>query len=359
MSKKTYRILIVCLLTSLCVAFLFLGLPQLVLLLLPFLLAWLLAKIIAWPVNFLYEKAHFPRKLASILCMFTAVGAIGYILSRFFGRIFAELNDVIQNSDILLEKISSKYTVFRDTFAARFGLSDFLDRMFAGSGEKLTEYITSNAMSAFKGAYAMVRGVPNAIIFCIVLLLATYFISSDYQKIAAGMRRVMPKSIMDFTSMCTKNMFSALGAYIKAQLLLMCITFFETTLGFLIIGGSVADYALLLAFIISIIDAIPILGTGTVLIPWGVYALLVGDVRLGVMLLVLYLICLAVRQIVEPRLMAQQIGLHPLLMLMVMYTGLRLFGLFGMILGPILALFIKQMYTSGVFRKIGAYINGE
>jgi len=155
-----------------------------------------------------------------------------------------------------------------------------------------------------------------------------------------------------------KNVFSALGAYIRAQLILICITFFELSIGFLVIGGKVADYALLLALIISIIDAIPILGTGVVLIPWGVLSLLSGDIRLGIMLIILYLICLLVRQLTEPRLVAHRIGIHPLPILMVMYIGLRFFGLFGMILGPVLALVVKQLHTDGLFKKIGDYIRG-
>jgi len=212
-------------------------------------------------------------------------------------------------------------------------------------------------MPALRGAFDVMRGVPSAIVFAVVFFIATFFMSSDREEITAGLRRTVPKRVMQFSEKVMQNVFSALGAYIRAQLIMICVTFLELTLGFLVIGGTVADYALLMALIISVIDAIPILGTGTVLIPWGVYAFVAGDIRLGIMLIVLYLICLAVRQMVEPHLVARQIGLHPLLILMVMYIGLRLIGILGMILGPVLALVVKQLHASGIFSAIGQYIN--
>ncbi len=358
MTKKTYRILWVGLIAVISITAVVLLLPRLILLFLPFVLAWLLAKLIEPAVCFLHTKLRIPRSVASVIGIVVAVGILGGLLTLVFGRIWQEINDIITHSDVIIQKFTVRYETFRNTFAARFGLADALDQLFEGSGENLANSIAQNALPALQGVYTMVKSVPSGIIFFVAFMIGTYFMSSDWPRIAAGIRSVVPEKVMHFTDMCTDNMFSALGAYLKAQLVLICVTFLELTVGFLIIGGAVADYTLLLATIISIVDAIPILGTGTVLIPWGVYSLIVGDVRLGAMLLILYFICLAVRQILEPRLVAQQIGLHPLLTLMVMYVGFRLFGLFGMILGPIVALFVKQMQAAGVFRQLKNYING-
>ncbi len=357
MTKKTYRILWVTILSAISIAAIVFLLPEVILLFLPFVLAWLLAKLIEPAVSFLNTRLHLPRTIASVVGIITAVGILGALLTFVFGRIWKEANDIITHADVIAQNFTTRYQTFRDTFATRFGFADILDKVFAGSGESLANSIAENAVPALQGVYEMIKSVPTWVIFFVVLFISTYFISSDKERISAGIRKVVPEKIMRFTDICTENMFSALGAYIKAQLVLICVTFLELTIGFLIIGGAVADYTLLLAIIISIVDAIPILGTGTVLVPWGIYSLIVGDIRLGAMLLILYLICLAVRQILEPRLMAHQIGMHPLLTLMVMYSGFRLFGLFGMILGPIVALFIKQMYVAGIFKRIGAYIN--
>ena len=356
---KTGRITFVAIVSLLCVLFVFLVLPRLIIWFLPFVLAFVLYKIMDPFVDFLHKKGRIPRKLGSILGIVLSLAILGSLVYFLVGRIWKEINGIISASDIILESITEKYSIFRDTVAARFGLTEWLDSLFADFGQRFSAFAAKYTEPAIRGAFSVVMSVPSVIIFTVVFVLATFFMSSDKEGIRDGMRKILPQKLLDFASGLVENVFSALGAYVKAQLILICITFFELTIGFLIIGGSVANYALLLGFVISIIDAIPILGTGTVLIPWGVYALVVGDVRLGIMLLVLYLICLAVRQLTEPRLVAHQIGVHPLIILMVMYTGLRIIGIIGMILGPVLALVVKKLYESGAFSDVRKYIKGE
>lgn len=354
---KAFRIGVVTVGIILCVLFVFLLLPRLLIWFLPFVLAYFLSKIIEPFVRVLHKRFKIPRTIGSIFGIVLSIGILGTVIGMLLGRLWDEVNDIIAQSDVIIGKIAAQYEAFRDSFAARFGFADDLERIFAGFGTKLSDSVASYTMPAIRGAFDVVKSVPSGIVFAVVFFIGTYFMSSDREAITAGLRRTVPEKGMRFIEKLIQNVFSALGAYIRAQLLMICVTFLELTLGFLIIGGTVADYALLMALIISVIDAIPILGTGTVLIPWGVYAFVAGDIRLGIMLIVLYLICLAVRQMVEPRLVAHQIGLHPLLILMVMYTGLRLIGIFGMILGPILALIVKQLHASGTFAAIGRYIN--
>lgn len=334
-------------------------LPRLLILFLPFVLAYLLSKIIEPLVRFLHQKCKIPRVIGSVFSIVLAIGVLGGIIFAVVSRLVNEARDIIEHSDELIAKIMVQFESMRNFLADRFGIAEALDQLLANLGETISDFAASHTVPALQGAFDVVKGIPSGIIFTVVFFLGTFFISSDRQRIREGFQRALPKGLMRFVDGLMKNVFSALGAYVRAQLVLMCITFCELSIGFLIIGGSVADYALLLALIISIIDAIPILGTGVVLIPWGVFSLLSGDARLGIMLIVLYLICLAVRQLTEPRLVAHQIGLHPLLILVVMYVGLQFFGFFGMILGPVLALCVKQIYAGGLFTKIGNYIRGD
>ncbi len=356
---KVWRIIAVLLCSLLGIAFVFLLLPRLLILFLPFVLAYLLAKIIEPLVAFLESRAKIPRTIGSIFGIVLAIGVLGTIVGFLLNRLWTECNEIVRQSDVIIAKITGQLEEMRSALAGRIGLSDTWGQVFSDVGTSLTKTIADYTMPAIRGAFSFVKGVPSGIIFAVVFFIGAYFMSSDSEAIRAGLRKTMPAKITLFMEGMMKNVFSALVAYIRAQLVMICVTFLELTLGFLIIGGAVADYALVLALVISIIDAIPILGTGTVLIPWGVYALLIGDIRLGIMLIVLYLICLAVRQIMEPRLVARQIGLHPLLILMVMYIGLRAMGIFGMIIGPVLALVVKQLHAGGVFAAIGQYINGK
>lgn len=357
--KRAFRIAVLCIGVVLCCLFVFLVLPRLIVWFLPFVLAYFLSKIIEPIVRFLERKCKIPRKVGSVFGIILAVGTLGSLIFVLVNRLVAEANDIVAKSDIIIGEIQRRYEGLRNLLANRFGMVDILDTWVTDLGNKLSGYAASYTVPALQGAFDVVKAIPSAIIFTVVFLLATFFMSSDRTRISDALHRSMPGGIMRFIDRLMKNVFSALGAYIRAQLILICITFFELSIGFLAIGGKIANYALLLALIISIIDAIPILGTGAVLIPWGVFSLLSGDIRLGVMLIILYLICLLVRQLTEPRLVAHRIGIHPLPILMVMYIGLRFFGLFGMILGPVLALLFKQLYTDGLFRRMGNYINGR
>lgn len=357
--KKAFRIGIVVIGAILAVLFTFLLLPRLLIWFLPFVLAYFLTKIIEPAVSFMERRLKIPRPIGAIFGIVFAIGIIGGVVTLVVERLWTEANAIVLQSDAILEKIAAQYASFRDTFLARIGIVESLEKVFSDFGTRLSALMASYTVPALRGAVDVVRAVPSAIVFLVVFLMASYFMSSDNVRIREGLRHAMPEKILRFGEDVLQNLLKALGAYLRAQLLLICITFLELTIGFLTIGGAIAEYALLLALIISLIDAVPILGTGTVLIPWGVYALLVGDIRLGIMLLVLYLICLAVRQSIEPRLVAYQIGLHPLLILFVMYAGLRLVGFFGMILGPILALVIRQLAESGAFAAVGHYIRGE
>ncbi len=357
--KKAFRIGTVAFLSVLAALFVALLLPRLLLWFLPFVLAYILTKIIEPAVSFLETRLKIPRPVGSILSIVLAIGVIGGAVTLVVERLVAEANAIVQQSDAIIKSVSARIAALRDTFAANIGIMENIEEIFSDFGTKLSSFMASYTVPALRGAVDVVRAVPSAIVFVVVFMMASYFMSRDRARIREGIRRTMPAGLVHFGEDVLQNLLKALGAYIRAQLLLICITFLELTIGFLAIGGSVAEYALLLALVISLIDAVPILGTGAVLIPWGVYALLIGEIRLGVMLLVLYLICLAVRQIVEPHLVAYQIGLHPLVILFAMYAGLRLLGFFGMILGPIVALVIRQLSESGAFRAIQNYIRGD
>jgi sporulation integral membrane protein YtvI len=153
----------------------------------------------------------------------------------------------------------------------------------------------------------------------------------------------LPESWISRVLKIKKDLFVAIFGYIKAALIIMAITFTELLIGLSIIG---VEYPLMLAFLIAIIDALPVLGTGGILIPWSLYSFVTGDIRMGISLIALYLVVLVIRQIVEPKVVGQQIGVYPLLTLLAMYIGLKMIGFAGLILGPITFLLIRNILTT-------------
>ena len=157
----------------------------------------------------------------------------------------------------------------------------------------------------------------------------------------------MPKKWLEKISHIVNDLFTALGGYIKAECIMMSITCFEL---FIFFTFYKIEYALILAIVIAIIDALPILGTGTVLIPWALFNLITGNYRMAIYLIILYLFVTVVRQLIEPKIVGTHIGIYPLLTLAAMYTGVQLIGVFGLIVGPIVLIIIKSI-LSGIYKK--------
>ena len=188
--------------------------------------------------------------------------------------------------------------------------------------------------------------LPQVLIFIIVTILATYFMSSDKKMILNFLDVQMPTEWIKKTRGITDNVFVALFGWVRAQLILMSITFTELIIGLLIIG---VQNALLIALIIAIVDVLPVLGAGTVLIPWSILNLISGNTKMGLSTFLLYIIIVFVRQLIEPKIVGQQIGVHPLFTLAGMYVGLQIFGVLGMFLGPISVVILKYI-LEGLFK---------
>jgi len=336
-------------------------LPEIVMLTLPFIIAFLLAKLIEPLVSFLNTRLKIPKKLSTAILVILVVSGLIWLAVALGSRIIEEITYLVSHADDVSVQFTAALGNIRNFISGFLG-EKFVENFgihidYAEIGESISEYINSYIGPAIEKVVSIAKRLPNILVFTIALILGTFFISSDSEHIAEALHKLVPQKVREHFSQIKKDMSKAFFGYIRAQLLLMVITFFECTVGFLVIGGSFAKYALLLGLTISIIDMIPVLGTGTVLIPWGIYSLVTGDIRVGVSMLILYGICLLVRQLLEPKIVGKQIGLHPLITLMTMYAGLNLIGFIGMILGPILALVIKNLADSGIFRAIGDYLN--
>ncbi len=242
--KKVFRITVVAVGIVLSCLFVFLLLPRLLVWFLPFVLAYFLAKIIEPLVRLLHKKCKIPRSIGTIISIVLAIGVLGGIIVAVVSRLISEVNDIVAQSDTIIAKIALRYESLRGFLAHRFGIGDALDRTFANLGETLSTYAASHTVPALQGAFDVVKSIPSAIVFAVVFLLGTYFMSSDRERIAAGLHRTIPPKIMGFVDDVMQNVFSALGAYIRAQLVLICITFCELSMGVMIIGGSRIAYYL-------------------------------------------------------------------------------------------------------------------
>ena len=194
---------------------------------------------------------------------------------------------------------------------------------------------------------AAAAALPQAVLFCATTLLAVLFTAGSYPRIRAFLRRQLPEDRLRQARGVKADLLATLGKWCKAQCILLGVTFFELLAGLLLMRQG---YALLLAALIAVIDALPVFGTGTVLVPWGALCLLTGNVPKGLGLLALYGVISLVRSVLEPKIMAAQVDLSPLAALAAMYVGFCAFGVAGMVLCPMALLFVKQLHDSGWLR---------
>jgi len=194
------------------------------------------------------------------------------------------------------------------------------------------------------GLASAASSLPSMLISVIATIISAYFISSDYAALTNFFKTHLPASATTAILRIKQYLIMSLGRWVKAQGLLILVTFCELTVGFVILRQPFAG---VLAMIIAFIDALPILGVGTVLIPWGIFALLTGNITKGITLLILYGVIAIVRNSLEPKFVGQQLGLHPLATLFCLYLGYQLFGFVGMFLLPLLAITTVQLVKWG------------
>ena len=313
----------------------------------PFIIAFIFAKIIERPVDFCTTRLKFPRALSSGVWTVIAFGTIGTALYFALSLLFRELSgfianfsntaELIKNAGDYIGRISDNVLRIIPVEARAFVLSSVEN--FLNEGLSLTR----DAIAKLGGVAASALGsVPGVFLFVIVMLAATFFLSSDYPNLRKASIEKLPKRWKAFYNKMRTNSIKALFAYLRALGILWCITFVELCIGFSILGF---DYVLAIAFFTSIIDILPVFGVGTVLIPWAIYQLIVGNYALAIGLAVLYGVIVVVRNLIEPKIVGKQIGLNPLITLLSVYVGLKFFGLFG-IVTPIFVVLARQIYLS-------------
>ncbi len=316
----------------LCLALLLLGgyllVKYLLGILLPFLIGAALALGLRRPAEALKKGTRIPcpvLRLILALSLFFCIGVGVWLLGA---RLIRELQRLV----LALE-------AGNPDLAARWqALLDSLPAPLKGEGGYLTQ-VTQNALGALssylpKVLTAIVSGVPRVVLFLVMTLLSTVYFCLDLEGISSAVSRVLPQKYRLHLAKLKSGACRVGVTYLRSYLCLMGVTFALTLTGLLILR---VDYALLLAFLISLVDVFPVLGVGTVLIPWGIWCLTMGgNPFLGIGLLVLWGVCSLTRQFLEPRLLGGSLGVHPLLTLFAMYLGLRMAGVAGMLLLPAL-----------------------
>ena len=317
----------------------------------PFFIAFLFAWMLTPAIRFLTVRAHMKYNLAAALCLilfFALLGGAAVLVTSRVVALAAEMTPHLPN-------------FYRDTLAP--GLEDLSDwvqglaeRVDPQAAELLrqampsvTSSIGSAVTSASMGLVSLLTGwmtkLPTRLISAVICVISTIFLTVDFHRITAFLLRQVPDRARHVVAGAKDALGGILRKYGRGYAIIMGVTFLEMLAGMLLLRQK---NALLIAAAIAVFDIFPIVGAGTILVPWCAISLLSGATGRGIGLLILYITEVCVRQYIEPRIVGRQIGLHPLLTLMAMLVGLRLFGGVGLFGLPITCAIVASLEAAGV-----------
>lgn len=320
---------------------------------LPFIVAWCVALAVTPAAKWLRRRTGLPFRLWAVILLILALGALVLLITLAADRLIFELERLLgwlkemSVSGELSERVNGTVEWLR-TLAGRIPFlgeladSGELESFRAGLRDMLMG-VVSDALGRLgswlpSAALGMISYLPSVMLALTVTLIACFYFALDLDAIHAALASLLPRRTTELISGLRSRVFVALLRWLRAYAVLFSVTFAELFVGFLILG---VDYALLLALIGALIDIMPVLGTGIILIPWSVFSLLTHNFYLGFGLLILYVVITVIRQVAEPHIVGGSLGIHPLLMLVAMYVGFRLFGVAGMLLLPAALMLIR------------------
>ncbi len=314
----------------------------------PFIIAIVAASLAEPLVRLLTGKLRFPRPLASaisVVLLLIIVIAASIFLST---TIWAEGKALLSS---LPKYIIGLFTSVKDMVNNSSGVFSYIpDDLLNEAVEYATNYDYSSLLTGSLGsllvgyAGSVVSYIPNIIVFFIVTVVSSIFMSSAFPIIKKFVLAQFSPANQELLIYIKHNLFSTLWKYIRSYSLLMLITFTELLIFFLIFGFKPA---LSLAFFISLIDILPVLGVGTVLIPWAAFSLLSGDPWRALIIISMYIVVTIVRQILEPKIIGDHVGMLPIVTLFCIWVGLKLFGFGGMFLVPVTVVILKNLQKDG------------
>lgn len=326
-------------------------LPKVLRFFMPFVIGWIIAMIANPVVRFLESRLKVVRKHGSVLVMVS-------VLALVIGTMYLLISKLLSEASGLLQALPQLWAAFQ-TEVREIGSQ--LDRMFAflpdqlgvqlrAIADNLDSYIgvliQNAATPTVEAAGSVAKSLPSILVNTVVVILSSYFFIAERDRILNFWKKYMPEKSKKHMSNMRKDALHLVGGYFMAQFRIMFVVAAILTVGFLVLQ---IPYSLLLALLISLLDFLPVFGTGTVLIPWGLIKLLSGEYYMAGGLILLYILSQFIRQAIQPKIVGDSMGLPPLMTLVFLYIGFKVSGLGGMILAVPVGLIFLNLYKYGIY----------
>ena len=319
----------------------------------PFVIGWLIASVVSPVVVWLERRMNLIKKWGSVLIIISVLGLVGLLiyltvstLAREIAILTQDIPDMYQDlesgMDTIGESLNGIFRMLPSGIRAGWRTMNNLDQTMGEIIGRLSEPTVSAA-----GRFAM--GIPSALVAIIVTFISAYFFIADREEVLLWAKKIAPDALVTRMTMVVDNFKYAVGGYFKAQFKIMAVVYVLLAAGFLILR---VHFAFLLALLIAFLDFLPFFGTGTALLPWVFYKFMMGEYRMVVGLLILYGVTQLVRQLIQPKLVGDSMGLNPLVTLALLYAGYKIGGVLAMIFAVPVGMIVINLHKAGAFDYI-------
>ena len=329
-------------------------LPRLLVFFMPLVIGWIIAMIANPLVRFMEKRMKIVRKHSSMLIIIGAVALVAFGGYFAISRIVREIYGFIGTLPELYQSLLQDLGEVEDNLqgiASRFppDLTESLSGLIESLTASLGDVVGTIGSPTVAAAGSIARNIPNVLINVIFAVLSAYFFIAERERILQWGREHTPESLREKWHFILEKFRKAVGGYFKAQFKIMGVVALILLVGFAILR---IRYAVLFAVLIAVLDFLPFFGTGTVLIPWAVLKVFSADYEFAVGLIIIYLVSQLVRQLIQPKMVGDSVGIDTLTTLFLIFIGYRIYGIIGMIIAIPVGLILIQLYEAGAFENV-------
>lgn len=326
-------------------------LPRALVFFMPFVIAWIIAMIASPLARFFEQKLKIRRKAGTVVVIVVVLGVVILAVYLIGSKLVRELLGFIEDLPGMWQDLEANFADISQNFDIVYkrlpkDMQNTLNNIVEGVSEWGSIFIGNISTPALAAVGNFAMQLPTVIIGFIMCLLASYFFVAEKEELSETLKKVLPKALSLRYTQIKTSLFKAVGGYFKAQIKIEIWIYLLLTLGFFILR---VDYALLIALGVAVMDFLPFFGTGTIMVPWAIVEFLSGGYTMTIGLLVIWGVSQLVRQIIQPKIVGDSVGVPPIPTLFLLYIGYMVGGVLGMILAVPLGLILWTLYKEGAF----------
>lgn len=326
-------------------------LPRAIVFFMPFVIGWIISLIASPLVRFLEEKLKIKRKISGAVVIILVIGLVVFIAYLIGGKLIRELMGFIEDLPGLWDSLKGDFNEIGNNLSGLYDrlpldIQETLTRIGENANGLAADLIGSLSSPTIEAVGDFAMQLPTIIIGIIMCLLSSYFFVAEREQFSETVINYMPDAILYRYQIIKRSLFKAVGGYFKAQIRIEAWIYLLLVIGLVALG---VDYTLLIALGIAILDFLPFFGTGTVMLPWAIVKFLSADYKMTIGLLLIWGISQLVRQIIQPKIVGDSIGVPPIPTLFLLFIGYKLAGVVGMIVAVPVGIIFWTLYKEGAF----------